>query len=75
MAKKHIAKYEYLMDDSSVPSFFYDMGEMRTIDKETRQKMRQTLASMLEKIPDISQGCQYLISCLDQVAIELEENI
>jgi len=75
MAKKHIAKYEYLMDDSSVPSFFYNMDEMRTIEKETRQKMRQTFVSMLEKIPNITQGCQYLISSLDQIAIELEENI
>ena len=75
MAKKHIAKYEYLMDDSSAPSFFYDMDEMRTIDKETRQKMRQTFVSMLEKIPNITQVCQYMTASLDQIAIELEENI
>ena len=75
MAKKHIAKYEYLMDDSSAPSFFYNKDEMRTIEKETRQKMRQTLVSMLEKIPNITAACQYFLSSLDQVAIELEENI
>lgn len=30
---------------------------------------------MLEQIPDITRVCQYLISSLDQNAMELEENI
>ena len=62
------------MDNSSVPTFFYNKDEMRTINKETRQKLHQTTSSFLEKIPRITDACQYFLSSLEQVTVELEEN-
>ena len=58
-----------------MPGFFHDMDQLRIIGKETRQKLRQTAASVLGQIRLIMGEYQRLIFNLDQIETELGENI
>ena len=51
------------------------MDQLRIIETETRQKLRQTAASVLGQIPLIMGEYQRLIFNLDQIETELGENI
>ena len=75
MANKHIAGLECLLGGPTVPTDINDMDQLRIIEKETRQKLRQTAASVLGQIPLIMGEYQRLIFNLDQIETELGENI
>ena len=51
------------------------MDQLRIIETETRQKLRQTAASVLGQIPLIMGEYQRLLFNLDQIETELGENI
>jgi len=75
IAKKHIAGLECLLGGPKVATVINDMDQLRIIEKETRQKLRQTAASVLGQIPLITGEYQRLIFNLDQIETELGENI
>ena len=75
MAKKHIAGLECLVGGPTVSTVINDMDQLRIIEKETRQKLRQTAASVLGQIPLITGEYQRLLFNLDQIETELGENI
>ena len=73
MANKHIAGLECLLGGPTESTVINDMDTLRIIEKETRQKLRQTAASVLAKIPLITGEYQRLIFNLDQIEAELGE--
>ena len=75
MANKHIAGLEYLLGGPTVPTVINDMDQLRIIEKETRQKLRQTAASVLGQIPFIVGEYQRLMFNLDRIETELGESI
>jgi len=75
MANKHIAGLECLLGGPTVSTVINDMDQLRIIEKETRQKLRQTAASVLGQIPLITGEYQRLIFNLDQIETELGGNI
>jgi len=75
MANKHIAGLECLLGGPTEPTVINDMDQLRIIETETRQKLRQTAASVLGQIPLITGEYQRLIFNLDQIETELGENV
>jgi len=73
MAAKHIAGLECLLGGPTVATIISDMDQLRIIEKETRQKLRQTAASVVGQIPFIEGEYQRLIFNLDQIETELGE--
>ncbi|MFC1858013.1 hypothetical protein ACFL9U_08280 [Thermodesulfobacteriota bacterium] len=73
LAKKHISDLQRMMDVSALTELAFDLTKLKSIPKETRDNLRQTVTNLLAQMPDMTNVYNSLIGNLNQIKMELRE--